>query len=393
MNIPDKELVNTRHREAALELLDTAEDDHDEHYRLLCRLAMHWQHGGGSEDGFYDAVDNSTLGDSFHRPNRLGYFARRAWEAVENAWEPSQGGGGTSVLDRLRAVYEAVKGSGMRPKLKATAIALVGTGIQRGGIYTVRVSERELAELSGNSQKTVHRHLIELQGKDPNPHRKSKRFRKLVVPLIDEVVSAESAGFCTELVINLGFGDGVEVGNCDSPNNYTPIQGLDESCFPTFEQEVLNYLSTTNGKALDVYQRLSGTPDTVSGLGSAWPGAVVDRGTVKKHLVDFVDAGIAEKVTKGKRVLYKKASKPDWFRAYEFYGVKEKMKQRAVVLEKRSRQFEKERGDFARVVAARAARRESHGGIVFELGDLWQEVPDNAPHSCGARDQPSVRSS
>ena len=24
-----------------------------------------------------------------------------------------------------------------------------------------------------------------------------------------------------------------EVGNCDSPNNYTPIQGLDESCFLT----------------------------------------------------------------------------------------------------------------------------------------------------------------
>lgn len=371
MNSPDRKLANARHREAALELLDTAEDDHDEHYRLLCKLAMHWQHGGGSEDGFYDAVDNSTLGDSFHRPNRLGYFARRAWEAVENAWEPSQGdGGGTSVLDRLRAVYEAVKGSGMRPKLKATAIALVGTGIQRGGIYTVRVSERELAELSGNSQKTVHRHLIELQGKDPNPHRKSKRFKKLVVPLIDEVVSPGSAGFCTELVINLGFGDGVEVGNCDSPNNYTPIQGLDESCFPTFEQEVLNYLSTTNGKALDVYQRLSSTPDTVSGVGSAWPGVVVDRGTVKKHLVDFVDAGIAEKVTKGKRVLYKKASKPDWFRAYEFYGVKEKMKQRAVVLEKRSRQFEKERGDFARVVAAKSAARESHGGIVFELGNM-----------------------
>ena len=101
---------------------------------------------------------------------------------------------------------------------------------------------------------------------------------------------------------------------------------------------------------------------------------MVDRGTVKKHLVDFVDAGIAEKVTKGKRVLYKKASKPDWFRAYEFYGVKEKMKQRAVVLEKRSRQFEKERGDFARVVAAKSAARESHGGIVFELGNMPEAV-------------------
>lgn len=376
-DIPDKELSNAVHRDAALELLNTAEDDHDEHYRLLCKLAMHWLHGGGSEQGFYDAVDTSVLGDSFHRPNRLGYFASRAWAAAEDAWEPLAPDNATAdtVLDKLKAVYEAVQSSGMRPRLKATAIALVGTGIQRGGIYTVRVSERELAELSGNGRETVHRHLIELQGKDPNPNRK-KKFKKLVTPLVSEVTAAEVAGHCTEVVINLDYGEGVEVVNCYPPNYYTPIMGLGGSCFPTFKDDVLEYLSTTTGKALEVYERLSSVPETVSGVGSAWPGAVLDRGTVKKHLVDFVEAGLAETVTKGKRTLYKLAETPDWFRAYEFYGVKHKMAQRAVTLEKRRQRFEKDRGDFARVLAARTAARESHGGIVFELGGLWEEVGD-----------------
>ena len=379
-NIPDKELSNAVHRDAALELLNTAEDDHDEHYRLLCKLAMHWFHGGGSEQGFYDAVDTSVLGDSFHRPNRLGYFASRAWAAAEDAWEPLAPDNATAdtVLDKLKAVYEAVQGSGMRPRLKATAIALVGTGIQRGGIYTVRVSERELAELSGNAQKTVHRHLLELQGKDPNPNRKKKKFKKPVIPLVSQVSSPEVAGHCTEVVINLDYGEGVEVVNRYSPNYYTPIQGLGESCFPTFKDDVLEYFGTTTGKALEVYQRLSSVPETVSGVGSAWPGAVLDRGTVKKHLVDFVQAGLAETVTKGKRTLYKLAETQDWFQAYEYYGVKYKMAQRAETLEKRKQQFEKDRGDYARVVAARTAAREEHGGIVFELGNVWQEIPDDA---------------
>lgn len=381
MTNPVRELANAVHREAALELLNTAEDDHDEHYRLLCKLAMHWLHGGGSEQGFYDAVDTSTLGDSFHRPNRLGYFASRAWEAAQDAWEPLVPDDNTTtatVMDKLRAVYEAVQSSGMRPRLKATALALVGTGIQRGGIYTVRVSERELAELSGNSQKTVHRHLIELQGKDPNPNRKKKAFKKLVTPLVSEVTAAEVTGHCTEIVINLDYGEGVEVVNRYSPNYYTPIQGLGESCFPTFKDDVLEYFGTTTGKALDVYERLSSVPETVSGVGSAWPGAVLDRGTVKKHLVDFVQAGLAETVTKGKRTLYKLADTQDWFQAYEYYEVKHKMNQRAKTLEKRKQQFEKDRGDFARVVAAKTAAREEHGGIVFELGDHWQEIPDDA---------------
>lgn len=376
INIPDKELPNAVHREAVLELLNTAEDDHDEHYRLLCKLAMHWHHGGGSEQGFYDAVDASPLGDSFHRPNRLGYFASRAWVAVEDAWEPLAPDSATAdtVLDKLKAVYEAVQGSGMRPRLKATAVALVGTGIQRGGIYTVRVSERELAELSGNAQKTVHRHLLELQGKDPNPNRKKKKFREMPVPLVSEITAAEVAGHCTEIVINLDYGEGVEVVNREPSNYYTPIQGLGESCFPTFKDDVLEYLSTTTGKALEVYERLTGTPETVSGVGSAWPGAVLDRGTVKKHLVDFVEAGLAETVTKGKRTLYKLAETPDWFQAYEFYGVKHKMAQRAKTLEKRRQRFEKDRGDYARVIAAKTAAREEHGGIVFSLGDEWSEV-------------------
>lgn len=336
---------------------------------------MHWLHGGGSEQGFYDAVDASPLGDSFLRPNRLGYFASRAWAAAEDAWEslvPDNDTAADTVLDKLKAVYEAVQSSGMRPRLKA--IALVGTGIQRGGIYTVRVSERELAELSGNGRETVHRHLIELQGKDPNPHRKKKKFKKIPVPLVSEVTAAEVAGHCTEVVINLDYGEGVEVVNREPSNYYTPIQGLGGSCFPTFKDDVLEYLSTTTGKALEVYQRLSGTPETVSGVGSAWPGAVLDRGTVKKHLVDFVEAGLAETVTKGKRTLYKLAETPDWFQAYEYYEVKHKMTQRAKTLEKRKQQFEKDRGDFARVVAAKTAAREEHGGIVFELDEAWAEV-------------------
>lgn len=369
-------------RSRVLEALGTSLSEHEEFHPLASQIAMSWLYAGGDEDSFLEAIETSELGISYPRHNRLGYHSVRAFAKAERDFTPVDPGT-DNINHRLQQVYSAVEESSMRPPLKATALALVSIGIDRG-LYTVNASVRELAELSGNSAKTCAKHLKELAGKDPNPARK-REFVPMRFPLLRSSPEQAAPEDAATSVIELDYGLGIEeVGNKVTPNTHIGVRGLGVTRFHTFPmtttQEVHWYWETTGSKAGEVYARLTTTPKLVSAIATYGGGKPLDRKTVSRHLEDLIRFGLAREEAIGKRRGYAVVPGASWAKAYQGYRVYEFKTNHWQKIAKRSNQYEQDRVNFQRVTMARQAiesgARDSSGGIVLDISDHWEQVPE-----------------
>lgn len=156
---------------------------------------------------------------------------------------------------------------------------------------------------------------------------------------------------------------------------------------PTHEAAVRWVWSTSSGKAGEVFSRVGSSPRSVSDIAN-WGGRTIDRKTASNHLKRFVEAGLVEMVTVGRRAKYRLASYPDWKRAYNFFNVSGYRDSWIRTQQKRREQFEEDRKNFDRVKGLLALQRAERTSPPpppppkrasrqpFGTTDIWAELDD-----------------
>lgn len=139
--------------------------DKQEFHNACMSLALACINRGWSEQDYERILEQTELYDSFDWGDRkLGYDIGKAWSHAEEVHDGravyafGSDEGREGVRDILRDLTSSKLVQGLKRGPRATVLAVIGEGIRRGA-WTLDLSNREIAEMTGTTHRTVGNHL------------------------------------------------------------------------------------------------------------------------------------------------------------------------------------------------------------------------------------------